>query len=160
MQGSIPYFPGKKPVKPSVMPIYAPHWQCPSNDWGNAPGLSKTCVSLLEVDLPWSYGHHGEILFSFLPGRVRLASKCHLLEVVSTVNNMKDVGHLQREVGFVLQSICVCVRRLWDESMLELCYIWNFFWSIEGNLFNVYSTVVEFTRQTVLKKKKKEKDWK
>lgn len=109
--------PKPKAVKPSVMPIHTSHWPCPSDDAGNAVGRGVVC--LLEADLPWSSGHHGETYFSLLPGGVRLASKCRLLEVVSTVNNVDDAGHLQREVCFVL--LCICVWSLWDQSTLELC---------------------------------------
>lgn len=88
---------------------------------------------------------------------MHLASKCHLLEVVSTVNNMKDVGHLQREVRCGV-SVFACgdcgMRACLNCARLEI-----FFLSIEGSSFNVCSTVVQFTRRTVFNKKK-EKDWK
>lgn len=51
-----------------------------------------------------------------LQGRVHLASKCRFLEVVSTLNEMEDVGHLRRAACFVLRSICVYVQGLWGET--------------------------------------------
>lgn len=153
-------FPRQKySVKPSTVPIYVPHWGCPSSDC-SAPEPSKACVLLLEADLPWSYGHHREIWFSFLQGRVHLASKYHLLEVVSTLNVMKHVGHLWRAARFVLLSVFTC-RGCGMRPLLNCARFGMLFWSIEGNSFNIYSTVVEFTRRTVFnQKKKREKDWK
>lgn len=78
-----------------------------------------------------------------------MASKCHFLEVVSTLNEMEDVGHLRRAACFVLRSICVYVQGLWGETTLNCARFGIFFLSIEGNSLNVYSTVVEFTRRTV-----------
>lgn len=100
--------------------LFVSPWGCPSSDCC-APEPSKACVLLLQADLLWSYGHCREIWFSLLQGRVHLASKCHLLEVVSSLNEMKDVGHLQRAAHFVLRSICVYVQGLWDGTTLELC---------------------------------------
>lgn len=145
----------KNSVKPSIMRIYVPWWGCPSSDC-SAPEPSKACVSLLEADLPWSFGHHREIWFCLLQGRVHLASKCHLLEVVSTLNEMKHVGHLWRAACFVLRSVFTC-RGCGMRPLLNCARFGMVFWSIEGNSFNVYSTVVEFTRRTVFNQKKKKK---
>lgn len=143
--------PRPKPVKPSVVPVHTSHWPRPSDDGGSAVG--QGVVFQLEADLPWSSGHHGETYFSLLPGGVRLASKCRLLEVVSSVNNVDDAGHLQR--GLLCAAVYLRVELVGPEHAWTVLDLEIVFWSIEGNSFNVYGKVAEFTRTTVFNKGRK-----
>lgn len=64
--------------------------------WGTAPGLGLAFLCWRQTSLE-AMGTTGKPFFSPSPRqRVHLASKYHLLEVVSTVNDVEDGGHLRR----------------------------------------------------------------
>lgn len=98
----------------------------------------------------------GKSFYPLLLGRVHLASKCHLLEVVSTVNNTKDVGHLQREVCFLLWSVLDCVGGCRTTAHLNGARFGNFFFEALKEIHLMF-TARQLNLQGLFSIKKREK---